>query len=243
MVRAVFVFMVLLLAGCEDGSRADSRTLDVDDPEFRAGQTFHKQGETRKALECYLKVIDNRKGAAESHLEAGRMYLELQDPLPAIYHFNQYIRMKPTSEQSNIVRQMIKTAEKQFMQQLPGRPMEPDAPGGTDLNARLRSLQLENEKLKRELADYNRSQKGLTLPPKTTSEKPSADKPASVEDGKPQRVRQYTIVKGDTLSSIARKTYGETNPARVSAIFNANRDKMTSINSLPKIGTVILLPE
>ena len=136
MVRAAFVLSFLLLVGCEDGSRADSRTLDVDDPEFRQGQTFHKQGEVRKALECFLKVIDNRKGAAESHLEAGRMYLELQDPLPAIYHFNQYIRMKPTSEQSNIVRQMVKTAEKQFMQQLPGRPMEPDALGGADLTAR-----------------------------------------------------------------------------------------------------------
>ena len=243
MVRAAFVLSFLLLVGCEDGSRADSRTLDVDDPEFRTGQTFHKQGETRKALESYLKVIDNRKGAAESHLEAGRMYLELQDPLPAIYHFNQYIRMKPTSEQSNIVRQMIKTAEKQFMQQLPGRPMEPDALGGTDLNARLRSLQLENEKLKRELADISRSQKGLTLPAKTTSDKPNNDKPATAEDGKPARYRQYTVAKGDNLSSIARKTYGESNPARVSAIYNANRDKMTSINSLPKIGTVILLPE
>ena len=30
MVRAVFVFTVLLLVGCDDGSRADSRTLDVD---------------------------------------------------------------------------------------------------------------------------------------------------------------------------------------------------------------------
>jgi phage tail protein X len=243
MVRAVFVFTVLLLVGCDDGSRADSRTLDVDDPEFRAGQTFHKQGEIRKALESYLKVIDNRKGAAESHLEAGRMYLELQDPLPAIYHFNQYIRMKPTSEQSNIVRQMIKTAEKQFMQQLPGRPMEPDALGGADLNARLRSLQLENEKLKRELADYNRTQKGLVLPPKTTSEK-TAEKPAANEDpAKPQRFRQYTIAKGDNLSSIARKTYGDASPARITAIYNANRDKMSSANSLPKIGTVILLPE
>jgi tetratricopeptide (TPR) repeat protein len=242
MVRAVFVFTVLLLAGCDDGSRADSRTLDVDDPEFRQGQTFHKQGEIRKALECYLKVIDNRKGAAESHLEAGRMYLELQDPLPAIYHFNQYIRMKPASEQSNIVRQMIKTAEKQFMQQLPGRPMEPDALGGSDLNARLRNLQLENEKLKRELADYNRTQKGLILPAKTTSEKPTTDKTPPGDD-KPARFRQYTVAKGDSLSSIARKTYGDANPARISAIFNANRDKMTSINSLPKIGTVILLPE
>jgi tetratricopeptide (TPR) repeat protein len=242
MVRAVFVFTVLLLVGCDDGTRADSRTLDVDDPEFRQGQTFHKQGEIRKALECYLKVIDNRKGAAESHLEAGRMYLELQDPLPAIYHFNQYIRMKPASEQSNIVRQMIKTAEKQFMQQLPGRPMEPDALGGSDLNARLRNLQLENEKLKRELSDYNRTQKGLTLPAKTTGDKPSTEKSPAADD-KPSRFRQYTVAKGDTLTSIARKTYGDANPSRISAIYNANRDKMTSVNSLPKIGTVILLPE
>jgi nucleoid-associated protein YgaU len=128
------------------------------------------------------------------------------------------------------------------MQQLPGRPMEPDALGGSDLNAKLRNLQLENEKLKRELADYNRTQKGLVLPPKTTSEK-SAEKPATTEDGKPQRFRQYTIVKGDTLSGIARKVYGDASPTRISAIYNANRDKMTSVNSLPKIGTVILLPE
>jgi len=242
MVRAAFVFMVLLLAGCEDGSRADSRTLDVEDEDFRQGQNFYKSGEVRKALECDLKVIDKRKGAAESNLEAGRMYLELQDPLPAIYHFNQYIRMKPTSEQSNLVRQLIKTAEKQFMQQLPGRPMEPDALGGSDLNAKLRNLQLENEKLKRELSDYNRTQKGLILPPKTTSEKP-AEKPATTEDGKPQRFRQYTVVKGDTLSGIARKVFGDASPTRISAIYNANRDKMTSVNSLPKIGTVILLPE
>ena len=240
MVRAAFVFMVLLLAGCDDGNRADSRTLDVEDEDFRQGQNFYKQGEVRKALECYLKVIDKRKGAAESNLEAGRMYLELQDPLPAIYHLNQYIRMKPTSEQSNLVRQLIKTAEKQFMQNLPGRPMEPDALGGSDLNAKLRNLQNENEKLKRELADYNRAQKGLVLPPKTTSEK-TPDAPKATEDGKPQRFRQYTIAKGDTLNSISKKTYGDT--AHVSAIFNANRDKMTSVNNLPKIGTVILLPE
>jgi LysM repeat protein len=242
MVRAAFVVMVLLLAGCDDGNRADSRTLDVEDEDFRQGQNFYKTGEVRKALECYLKVIDKRKGAAESNLEAGRMYLELQDPLPAIYHLNQYIRMKPTSEQTHLVRQLIKTAEKQFMQQLPGRPMEPDSPGGSDLNAKLRNLQLENEKLKRELADYNRTQKGLVLPAKTTSEK-TPDSPKVTEDGRPQRFRQYTVAKGDTLSSIARKTYGDANPTRISAIYNANRDKMTSVNSLPKIGTVILLPE
>ena len=109
-----------------------------------------------------------------------------------------------------------------------------------DLPSRI-SLQLENEKLKRELADANRSSKALTLPVKTTG--PAADKPAPNADGTPGRFRQYTITKGDSLSSIARKIYGDAGPARISAIFNANRDKMTSVNNLPKIGTVILLPE
>lgn len=242
MVRVALASLLFLLVGCDDTVPGLPRSLETEDQDFKQGQLFQKQGESRKALECYLKVIDKRKGAAESNLEAGRMYLELQDPLPAIYHFNQYIRMKPTSEQSNLVRQLIKTAEKQFMQQLPGRPMEPDALGGSDLNAKLRNLQLENEKLKRELSDYNRTQKGLILPPKTTSEKP-AEKPATTEDGKTQRFRQYTVVKGDTLSGIARKVFGDASPTRISAIYNANRDKMTSVNSLPKIGTVILLPE
>jgi len=243
MVRVTLVLMVLLLAGCEDGERADSRTLDVEDDEFRQAQNFYKQGEVRKALERYLSVIDKRKGAAESNLEAGRMYLELQDPLPAIYHFNQYIRMKPTSEQSNLVRQLIKTAEKQFMQQLPGRP-SPDSeiPGGSDLLARLRTMQAENDRLKRELADTNRGQKGLTIPPKTTGGA-APGRPPGNEDVKPGRGRQYTIVKGDTLTSIARNIYGDSSATRISAIFDANRDKMSSVNTLPKIGTVILLPE
>lgn len=240
MVRAAFALLVILLAGCDDAGRTESRTLDVEDPEFRQGQIFYKQGEVRKALECYLKVIDTRKGAAEAHLEAGRMYSDLQDPLPAIYHFNQYVRLKPTSEQTPMVKGMIRTAEKQFMQQLPGRPMEPDALGSVDANARVRILQIENEKLKREVADLSRNQKNpdtkaavnagtaVAIPDKNVSEKST-------------RTQPYTIVKGDTLSIISNKIFKDKN--HVQAIFNANRDKMSSPNALPKIGTVLQIPE
>lgn len=242
MARVAFVFLVLLLAGCDDNSRSDSRTLDVEDPEFRQGQSFHKQGETRKALECYLKVIDKRKDAAESHLEAGRMYLELQDPLPAIYHFNQFIRMKPASDQASMVRGMVRTAEKQFMQQLPGRPMEPDAIGSVDVTTQLRRLQAENDKLKREITDLSRNQR----PSETkTVAGPAAvnavPDPHASQATKTGRFRPYTIAKGDSLSTISRKMFNDGN--HVQAIFNANRDKMTSPDSLPKIGTVILIPE
>jgi tetratricopeptide (TPR) repeat protein len=143
MSRAFLSILALLLAGCDDSPRNGAPSLDIEDPEFKQGQIFQKQGDPRRALESFLKVIDSRKNAAESHLEAGRMYLDLDDPLPAIYHFNQYIRLKPGSQQTAIVKQMVRTAEKQFMKKLPGQPLEPDAAGSVDLNARMRALQSE----------------------------------------------------------------------------------------------------
>jgi tetratricopeptide (TPR) repeat protein len=153
MVRVALASLVLFLVGCDDTVPGLPRSLETEDQDFKQGQLFQKQGESRKALECYLKVIDARRGAAESHLEAGRLCSDLNDPLPAIYHYHQYIRLKPTSEQRKIVEQMIRTAEKQFMQQLPGRPMEPDAVGSGDLQEQLRKLRTENDKLKREITD------------------------------------------------------------------------------------------
>ena len=158
MVRVALASLVLLLVGCDDTVPGLPRSLETEDQDFKQGQLFQKQGESRKALECYLKVIDARRGAAESHLEAGRLCSDLNDPLPAIYHYHQYIRLKPTSEQRKIVEQMIRTAEKQFMQQLPGRPMEPDAVGSGDLQEQLRKLRTENDKLKREITDLTRGQ-------------------------------------------------------------------------------------
>ena len=241
MVRATFALLVILLAGCDDASRKESSTLDVDDPDFRQGQIFYKQREIRRALECYLKVIDNRKGAAEAHLEAGRMYSDLEDPLPAIYHYNQYVRLKPTSVQNGHVKQMIRTAEKQFMQQLPGRPMEPDALGSVDINARLRTLQIENEKLKREVADLSRNQKTPDTKAAVGTGVPVATPDKSAPESRNGRTRPYTIVSGDTLSVISNKMFKDKNHIKV--IFDANRDKMTSPNTLPKIGTVLQIPE
>lgn len=244
MKHLAFLSAVFLLIGCEDGARTDNRTLDVDDPEFRQGQAYHQQGETRKALECFLKVIDARKGSAESHLEAGRMYLELQDPLPAIYHFNQYIRLKPTSQQTTLVRQMVRTAEKQFMQQLPGRPFDLGAPGGGALDGRLQALQRENESLKLALADANRNPRRLVPPTKTGGPSPAeVTPPVRPNAENAPAARSHVIARGDSLSSIARRYYDDASPARISALFNANRDKMTSPNNLPQIGTVIVLPE
>jgi len=249
MSRALFALLLLLLVGCDDSLTSGPRSLETEDPEYRQGQIYQKQGETRKALESFLKVIDNHKGAAEAHLEAGRLYSDLNDPLPAIYHYNQYVRLKPNSEQKEIVKQMIKTAEKQFMAQLPGRPMEPDAMGNADLNERVRRLLAENEKLKRELADATRNQRlpdannklvttntDLATPanPKINPATPGPINP----DKKGPKFKTYVVAKGDTLSSISQSAYGTR--SRAGDIMRAN--KLPSANAL-QIGMKLDIPD
>ncbi len=247
MVRATFAFLLLLIVGCDDHSSANSRTLDVEDPDFRQGQLYQKQGENRKALECFLKVIDARKGAAESHLEAGRMYSDLLDPLPAIYHFNQYIRLKPNSQQAEIVGQMIKTAEKQYLQQIPGRPLSADTGGSLDANQTIRRLQNENDKLKREVADLSRGQRpaeNKTTPTISASGKPektiSSNPVATSPENKGNIPKTYVVQKNDNLSIISRKIYGTSN--RATDIFKANKDKMASPATL-QVGMTLVIPE
>ncbi|GBL27886.1 hypothetical protein EMGBS8_18340 [Verrucomicrobiota bacterium] len=239
----------LAFVGCDGDTSSEMRTPELEDSEFRQGMTYEKQREPRKALESFLKVIDARKGASESHLEAGRMYLDLQDPLPAIYHFNQYLRLKPNSEQSPIVRQMVKTAEKMFIQQLPGRPLEPSAGGTVDQSALIRKLQNENSKLMLEVSELSRG--GRNPEPKNDPRTPGVaaipDKGTPAVPGvapatgrKAPAFTTYVVNNGDTLTKISIKAYGT--PARSNDIYNANRDKMTSAANL-KVGTTLTIPQ
>jgi LysM repeat protein len=231
----VLMTSVLLLVGCDDNKDTGARTVELDDPEFRQGLTYGKQHESRRALECFLRVIDTRKGAAESHLEAGRMYIDLKEPLPAIYHFKEYIRLKPTSEQSKIVRQMIKTAEKLYLEQIPGRPLEPDAVGTTDQYAQLQKLKSENERLKREVSELSRINK-VSEAPITNSTTTST----KVTSTGPKSSTTYIIKASDTLSSISRKFYGT--DSRKTEIFNANKTKIKNPSKLV-VGVAIEIPQ
>jgi len=227
---------VLLVVGCDDNKDANARTPELDDPEYRQGLTFIKQHESRRALECFLRVIDSRKGAAESHLEAGRMYIDLKDPLPAIYHFNEYIRLKPTSDQSKIVRQMIKTAEKLYLEQIPGRPLEPDAVGTTDQYSQLQKLKSENERLKREVSELSRINK-VSEAPLTPSASTTNSKTTSTGT---KTTTTYVIKSGDNLSSISRKFYGT--DQRKTEIYNANKTKIKNPTKL-QVGVTIEIPQ
>ena len=225
----------MVSTGCDDNTSSSNRTYELEDPEFKQGLLFEKQNEPRRALECFLKVIDSRKGAAESHLEAGRMWLDLKDPLPAIYHFNQYIRLKPNSQQSLIVKQMIKTAEKLYVQQLPGRPLEPDEIGAADQSERVRKLQIENDRLRREVSELSRTNKTEITSPVAPMPGKNVNTIVRTSAG-----TTYTVQSKDTLSSISRRFFGS--DKRSNDILKANSDKLKSASAL-KPGMILVIPQ
>jgi phage tail protein X len=144
---------LLLGAGCGGG---DSQPLsaEVDDPAYRQGQQFVKQGRTQEALTSFLKVIEKRGGqaSAESHLEAGLIYLNHnKDPVEAYHHFRQYLAQQPNSREAPHVRELVDTAKRDFARSLPGQPLENQA-ARSQLQDELVRLRDDNEQLRAELA-------------------------------------------------------------------------------------------
>jgi len=140
-------------AGCEPRERVGI-TAEVDDPGYRRGKELLRQGRNQEALAAFLKLIEKRgEEAGESHLEVGLLYqFHIKDPIAAIYHYRKFRELKPNSPQSDLVRQRIDGATREFASTLPGDPLNNAVVPryeGYDQNER---LQRENETLKAEAA-------------------------------------------------------------------------------------------
>lgn len=252
----------LLPTGCSrDGMEIVQET---DERNFQRGKQFQREGRNEEALAAFLRVIDERADAAESHLEAGTIYLQhFRDPILAIYHFTRYLEKRPGSRQSDLVRGLVDQGRKLFASQLPGQPFADDF-DRLDLlemleterreNARLRSALQESalqvSRMEERLAQaarletrLNQQQQTAASPRQnenvrrdqaTTQQAPTAGTPS-------QSVPEtYTVAPGDTLSRISNNVFGTS--ARWRDIFEANRHILSSPDDL-RVGQVLRIPQ
>jgi tetratricopeptide (TPR) repeat protein len=155
-IRLIPLFLCALAAllfatGC---GRYDSSTFtaEIDEPNYRRGKDLLRQGRNPEALAEFLKVIDKRgNDAPESHLEVGILYQQhIKDPITAIYHYKKFRELKRNSPQSDLVRQRIDAATREFARDLPGKPYE-NQMERLNLLEKLDQLQRENMQLKEQL--------------------------------------------------------------------------------------------
>jgi LysM repeat protein len=253
--RITYIWILALLAlisACSpNGVEVVSET---DEKQYQLAQDYKNQGRIEEALSAFLRVIDARRDAPESHLEAGYIYLRtMKDPVRAIYHFDRYLQFKPQSPQASQVRQLIETAQKEFARQLPAQPYQGDL-DRIDLMELVKTLKQENDSLKRDLVAAEKRVQQLEnvlgqarrmpnpqTPTTTTTrrEQPVRSTGAATTPNPEDVPRSYTVQSGDTLSTISRRFYGT--PSRWIDIFQANRDRLSSENSL-RVGQEIRIP-
>jgi tetratricopeptide (TPR) repeat protein len=256
----IFLFSLILafFVGCApSGVEVVS---EVDEKQYQLAQDFKSQGRIEEALSAFLRVIDARRDAPESHLEAGYIYLRaLKDPVRAIYHFDRYLQFKPQSPQAAQVRQLIETAQKEFARQLPARPYQGEL-DRIDLMELVKTLKQENDSLKRDLvaaeARVRQLENVLGQARRVPEPQPSgmaqvpqpqartvapapAPVPANVPPDPAEVPRTYTVQSGDTLSTISARFYGT--PSRWIDIYQANRDRLSSENAL-RVGQSLRIP-
>ena len=142
---------MLFAAGC---GRYDASpfTAEIDEPGYRRGKDLLRQGRNQEALASFLKVVEKRgDDAPESHLEIGILYQQhIKDPIAAIYHYRKFRELKRNSPQSDLVRQRIDAATREFARTLPGQPLE-NQTDKLDLLEKMDQLQRENFQLKEQL--------------------------------------------------------------------------------------------
>lgn len=250
---AVLFALLGLLSGCAPTSV--EVVSETDEKQYQLGQDYKNQGRIEEALSAFLRVIDARRDAPESHLEAGNIYLRtMKDPIRAIYHFERYLQFKPQSPQATQVRQLVETAEKEFARQLPAQPYQGEL-DRIDLMDLVKTLKQENDGLKRELVSAENRVRQLEnvlgqarrVPEPQIQTTATSFQPQPVQQAAPVAAtpnpadvpRTYTVQSGDTLSTISARFYGT--PSRWIDIYQANRDRLSSENAL-RVGQEIRIP-
>lgn len=144
--------VLLLAAGCY---RENSPLgVETDDPLFVQGKQLEKLNRHPEALTLFLQLIDKRgeRSSAESHLEAGLIYLNhTKDPVEACHHFRKYLELQPNSKEAQYVRGMVDAARREFARTLSARPLE-DQAVRLEIAEEVSKLRRENEELRAELA-------------------------------------------------------------------------------------------
>jgi nucleoid-associated protein YgaU len=238
----VIGFLLIALCGCE--TKHFKSIAEKEDSRFLAAQQLIKEGQYDAALSAFLKVIAKRDSAPESHLEAGQLYLSVyNDPILAIYHFRQYVMILPDSPQVKTVFQMIETAKKAFLRQLPGNLLSDNPAVQANFVQTLQQIRDENTSLKAQVADLQQRLKqsqSSSSSQRTTSRAPyGLPKNMSETSVRNHVEAKYVVEAGDTLSRISEKVYGT--PHRWKDIFQANRNVLPSPSSL-KIGKQLVIP-
>jgi len=139
----------LALAGCDMATKQDAQYDDSRNPYYKKAQQ-DLETNPQAAITDYEEAIGANPKLIEVHYLMGHIYADkLNDPIGAIFHFEQYLRMAPTASHADEAKALIDKESQAFASSLPN-----SAPQSADEYAK---LQAENATLRKQAEDATRT--------------------------------------------------------------------------------------
>lgn len=216
-IGGLLVPALLALAGCVPS--VQSQSDEQKESHFLAGKSRVSTMDYKGAIEAFEKALEVNPHSASAHFELGCLY-DQADPAAAIYHYEQYLKLRPDAGNPDVVKQRISTCKQELARNVYLGPLtERQQRDLEQLSLKNKALEEEVKRLS-ELAEnwrvYATRLQGLTnnapaAQPRSGTQTSLAPPPTNYAN--PTRSlgvtagRTHTVKPGETLASIARK-YG-----------------------------------
>ncbi len=229
----VTVLRWVLVAGLLAGSSGcrpsgDSAEDEEKDPHFVVGMTRKQALDYEGAVAAFGEALEANPRSAAAHFELGLIcYQNVNDWAGAIYHFEQFCRLRPDSNKVDAAKQFIAACKQELVREVPlgsiSQQLQKEFARLTQENKELRQ---QIDQLRQQLAQ--RPALVVTNPPGPAPEPaplaratadPAAGQPGAPDD-RPKATpatRTHAVKAGETTYSIARR-YG----IQTSALLAAN---------------------
>lgn len=225
--------VLLSAAGCiptRDSSQDEQR-----DPHFLQGMELLKEADPKGAAAAFEKSLVTNPQSAFAHFQLGLLFQEsLNEPATAIYHYERFLKLRPTSDRVDIVRQRSNNCKMELAKLFLIAPSAPSVQKELDkLKTEVERLGLENHQLRRqvELLSSQPPTRSAPAPVTTPAPQPAPavqriPPPASAAPAPPApapptakapAARSHVVKSGDTPATIARQ-----HNAKLEALLAAN---------------------
>ncbi len=146
---------LLVGAGCGPSSHPGNGPA-TRNPYYQKARKALESQAYEDAADLYHRALAVNPTLADAHLDLGLLYDDkLHDPLAAIYHYRQYLRLRPKTEKRHLVEDLIESAKVSFATTLPQPPII-DSGDAARLQAENAKLVRDNARLQARLTELER---------------------------------------------------------------------------------------
>lgn len=123
MLRIVFASLgaglLLVCSGCVKSDVAAAETAERSSPLYRKAREAEQSGDIKEAIRLYNRVLIEEPKSFSTHFQLATLLQDHEENyVAAIYHYQQYLYLRPDSEKSTLAQERIRISEQLLAPQI-----------------------------------------------------------------------------------------------------------------------------